>query len=112
MTERLAISAHELARADELVRGAAVTERLAMSVEEIARAVGASASTIKRAVDRGDLPRLPHVGRRILVPTHAVHAWVAGTTSTTNEESRQQFAPADGSTPTTEGTRDAEHPRP
>lgn len=83
--------------------------RLAMTVDEIADAVRVSRSTVVRAVHRGELPRLPHVGTRIVVPTSAVLAWVEGATTPINDESRQQLEPADGSAPTTEGTRDAEH---
>lgn len=45
------------------------TAPIALSCAEVARRLGCSAETVRRQVHAGEIPRLPHVGARILVPT-------------------------------------------
>jgi predicted DNA-binding transcriptional regulator AlpA len=79
-----------------------------MTAAEIAAETGLSASNVRRMVQRGELPRLRGTAR-VIVPTIAVERWIA---ESINGNGPQQFAPAGGPAQTTEGTRDAEQPRP
>lgn len=79
-----------------------------MTVAQIAEASCLSESTVRRLAVEGVLPRVPHTGRRIIVPRHAVEAWLTGPT---NDTGRQQGSAADAPAQPTEGTRDEHHAR-
>lgn len=42
-------------------------EKLAFSVDEAADVLGLSTWSVYRLVERGDLGRIPHTGRRVLI---------------------------------------------
>jgi excisionase family DNA binding protein len=47
-----------------------------LNAEEVARLLGLSRGTVYEAMRTGEIPSL-RVGRRLLVPTHALRAWLA-----------------------------------
>ena len=48
-----------------------------LNAEEVARLLGLSRGTVYEAMRTGEIPSL-RVGRRLLVPTHALRAWLRG----------------------------------
>ncbi|MGA2805759.1 MAG: helix-turn-helix domain-containing protein [Acidimicrobiales bacterium] len=48
-----------------------------LNAEEVARLLGLSRGTVYEAMHTGEIPSL-RVGRRFLVPTHALRAWLRG----------------------------------
>lgn len=52
-----------------------VSERV-LRVDDVARILGVSTWSIYEAIKAGEMPAL-HVGRRILVPTHALRGWMS-----------------------------------
>lgn len=55
-------------------------EPLTFSIPQAAKVIGTSPSTVRRIVDEGRLPLVPHMGERRLIPRSAVEAFVAGAT--------------------------------
>lgn len=56
-------------------------ERATYSIPQAAIVLGTSANTVRRLVDEGHLPLVPHMGERRLIPRHALHAFIDGGTS-------------------------------
>lgn len=52
-------------------------EKLAFSVGEAADMIGVSAWTIYRLVEAGDLTKLPHLGKRVLIARVELERFVA-----------------------------------
>jgi excisionase family DNA binding protein len=52
----------------------------ALKVEQVAQLLGVSAWSIYEAIKAGEMPAI-HVGRRILVPTHALRGWMSDSAS-------------------------------
>lgn len=50
---------------------------LVCTVAQAADALQVSQDTVSRMVRRGDLPRVPHVGGKVLIPRHALDRLVA-----------------------------------
>lgn len=83
---------------------------LGMTAAEIAAATGLSDRGVRRLVETGTLPRLAGT-RRVIVPTVAVQRWIEQSIEqSTNGKGPQQIAAAEGQAPTTERTREPEHP--
>lgn len=55
-------------------------EPLVYSVREAAHVLRTSTTTVRRLVDEGVLPIVPHLGQRIVIPRAAVAALVAPAT--------------------------------
>jgi excisionase family DNA binding protein len=53
------------------------SQKLALSVSEVAEIVGISTSLVRRLVNDGVLPRVPHTDR-VLIARTAVERWVEG----------------------------------
>lgn len=53
-------------------------EPLVYSVPEAAKAMRTSTNTIRRLVDDGHLPVVPHMGSRVLIPRVALRDFVNG----------------------------------
>lgn len=51
-----------------------VTEHV-LRVDDVARILGVSTGSVYEAIKAGEMPAL-HVGRRILIPTHALRGWI------------------------------------
>lgn len=62
---------------------------LALSVEEAAGLLGVSTSTIYTVVRQGHLPKVPHMGKSVRIPTIALERFAAGLPPATDEEMRQ-----------------------
>lgn len=56
-------------------------EKLAYTVDEAAAVLGMSTWSVRRAVARGDLPKLPFAGRRVLIPIEGLREVVNGRAS-------------------------------
>ena len=56
-----------------------VTDRV-LKVEHVAQLLGVSAWSVYEAIKVGEMPAI-HVGRRILVPTHALRGWMSASGS-------------------------------
>lgn len=69
--EQAVVSAVEKALAPYL-RRLADPEPLVYSVREVAHVLATSTTTIRRLVDEGVLPTVPHMGQRIVIPRGAV----------------------------------------
>lgn len=54
-----------------------MADRLTMTVQEAADALGISRNTAYELVHQGQIPSV-RLGRRLLVPTKALHAWLEG----------------------------------
>jgi len=54
-----------------------MSERLTMTVQETAEALGISRNTAYELVHQGHIPSV-RLGRRLLVPKQALHAWLEG----------------------------------
>jgi excisionase family DNA binding protein len=50
-----------------------------LGVEDVAQLLGINRSTVYESIRVGELPSV-RVGRRMLVPTHALRAWLSGST--------------------------------
>ena len=59
------------------------TERV-LKVEQVAQLLGVSAWSIYEAIKPREIPAI-HVGRRILVPTHALRGWMSDSASRHDE---------------------------
>ena len=69
--ERAVIAAVEKALGPHL-RRLADPEPLVYSVPECARVLATSTNTVRRLVDEGVLPTVPHMGQRVVIPRAAV----------------------------------------
>jgi excisionase family DNA binding protein len=49
---------------------------LALKVREVAEVLQVSENHVREMVHRGDLPKVPHMGRVVRIPRHAVEALV------------------------------------
>ena len=58
-------------------RTAALLALPVLSAADVVEVGRVSLSTVRRAIDRGELP-VRRIGRRVLIPTAAVLAWLAG----------------------------------
>lgn len=54
-----------------------MTERLTLTVPEAADALGCSRAHLYEAIARGQIPVVPHMGRRRLIPKAAIERLVA-----------------------------------
>lgn len=52
--------------------------KLAYNVDEAAEVLGMSTWSVRRAVERGEIPTLPFAGRRVLIPRKPLERIVAG----------------------------------
>jgi excisionase family DNA binding protein len=69
--EKVVIAAIDKALAPYL-RRLSDPEPLVYSVPEAAKVLSTSPNTIRRLIDQGILPTVPHMGQRVLVPRKAV----------------------------------------
>lgn len=53
-------------------------ECLTYTVPQAGKVLGVSEHMVRRAIDNGHLPLVPHMGERRLIPRAAVHALVDG----------------------------------
>lgn len=60
----------------ELERSMRHLKPLAVAAPEAGGLLGVSEATIRRLVTRGELPTVPHVGDRVLIPVSAIEAYV------------------------------------
>jgi excisionase family DNA binding protein len=58
-----------------------MSERLTVTAREAAEMLGVSRRFIYELVASGRLPRVPHLGSRVLIPKHAVTALVESATT-------------------------------
>lgn len=56
-------------------------EPLTYTVPQAAIVIGTSPTTVRKLVDAGHLPLVPHMGERRLIPRAAVEAFVSSTSS-------------------------------
>jgi len=69
-------------------------EPLVYSVRKAAHVLATSTTTIRRLVDEGVLPVVPHMGQRIVIPRAAVARLVDGAGSCESESGDGRFATA------------------
>jgi excisionase family DNA binding protein len=81
------------------LRRLSVPEPLVYSVREAAQVLNTSTNTVRRPVDEGVLPIVPHMGQRIVIPRTAVVRLVEADTDRGDDETAagvrrlQQVAP-------------------
>ena len=78
--QRAVVEAVETALAP-YIRRLSDPEPLVYSVPEAAHVLRTSTNTVRRLVDDGVLPTVPHMGHRVLVPRRAVERFVESATS-------------------------------
>lgn len=62
----------------EYLKRLAAPECLTYSIPQAAKVLGVSEHMVRRAVDDGHLPTVPHMGERRLIPRRAVEELVHG----------------------------------
>lgn len=67
---------------------------LAVPSAEAGRLLGVSETTVRRLIRAGELPTIPHVGDRVLVPVASLEAWVEQAATSARSHAPPQAAKA------------------
>lgn len=61
---------------ERFTRRLAEPECLTYTVPQAAKVIGTSETTVRRLINEGRLPLVPHVGDRVLIPRKALHQYI------------------------------------